>query len=70
MPFRRVLVLIGLACGLTFGVLADYSDEYVTVALGAGDPASDCANEPQPNGHRVNLGFYGNTPYATMSLFS
>ena len=23
--------------------------------------------EPTPNGRRVNLGAYGNTPYATMS---
>ena len=23
--------------------------------------------EPKPNGHRVNLGAYGNTPWATMS---
>ena len=36
-------------------------------ALDAGDPASDYANEPKPNGHRVNLGFYGNTPWATMT---
>ena len=36
-------------------------------ALNAGNPASDCSHEPLPNGHRVNLGFYGNTPWATMS---
>ena len=34
-------------------------------AIDAGDPASDCSNEASPNGNRVNLGFYGNTPYAT-----
>ena len=32
----------------------------------AGDPAMKCV-EPKPNGHRVNLGCYGNTPWATMS---
>lgn len=36
-------------------------------AIDAGDPASGFSNEPKPNGHRVNLGFYGNTPWATMS---
>ena len=36
-------------------------------AIDAGDPASDCSNEASPNGNRVNLGFYGNTPWATMS---
>ena len=36
-------------------------------AIDAGDPEADYKNEPYPNGHRVNLGFYGNTPWATMS---
>ena len=36
-------------------------------ALNAGDPASDYSGEPTPNGRRVNLGAYGNTPWATMS---
>ena len=36
-------------------------------AVNAGDPKSDCAQEPPPNGRRVNLGAYGNTPWATMS---
>ena len=35
-------------------------------AIDAGDPAVKCV-EPKPNGHRVNMGFYGNTPWATMS---
>lgn len=34
-------------------------------AIDAGDPASSCGSEPHPNGHRVNMGFYGNTAYAT-----
>ena len=36
-------------------------------AIDAGKPGYDCSLEPQPNGRRVNLGFYGNTPWATMS---
>ena len=35
-------------------------------AIDAGDPAMKCV-EPKPNGRRVNMGFYGNTPWATMS---
>ncbi len=35
-------------------------------ALDAGDPAVRCV-EPHPNGCRVNMGFYGNTEWATMS---
>ena len=36
-------------------------------AVNAGDKASAYDREPQPNGGRVNLGNYGNTPEATMS---
>jgi len=37
-------------------------------AVDAGDPASDYSKEPAgANGKRINLGFYGNTPYATRS---
>ena len=36
-------------------------------ALNAGDPESDWSNEPKPNGRCVNMGAYGNTPWATMS---
>ena len=36
-------------------------------AVDTGDPQSAYQNEPSPNGHRVNLGAYGNTPQATMS---
>ena len=34
-------------------------------AIDAGDPDSDFSKEPMPNGKRINLGAYGNTPYAT-----
>jgi hypothetical protein len=33
--------------------------------IDAGDPSSDFSKEPQPNGRRVNMGAYGNTPKAT-----
>lgn len=39
----------------------------ISPAVDAGDPANDYINEPKPNGRRINLGFYGNTPWATMS---
>ncbi|MHC4663113.1 MAG: right-handed parallel beta-helix repeat-containing protein [Planctomycetota bacterium] len=30
-----------------------------------GNPADDYSNEPTPNGTRINMGAYGNTPYAS-----
>jgi len=36
-------------------------------AIDAGDPASDYADEPSPNGGRVNMGVYGNTAQASKS---
>ena len=42
-------------------------------AIDAGDPASGYAREPDTrdgwHGRRINMGFYGNTPWATMSPF-
>ena len=42
-------------------------------AIDAGDPASDWSREPSKSwgypGRRVNLGFYGNTPYATATPY-
>jgi len=35
--------------------------------IDAGDPALDSSLEPQPNGGRLNVGFYGNTPEASLS---
>jgi hypothetical protein len=35
-----------------------------------GDPAAPYENEPKPNGKRVNLGYYGNTPWALESRYS
>ena len=42
-------------------------DGVTSPAIDAGNPASDYSNEPQPNGGRVNLGCYGNTPEASKS---
>jgi len=36
--------------------------------IDSGDPFSDFSNEPLLNGCRVNIGAYGNTPYAAESL--
>ena len=36
-------------------------------AIDGGDPSSAFKREPSPNGRRVNLGAYGNTPWATKS---
>ncbi len=34
--------------------------------IAAGDPAADYSLEPLPNGGRINMGAYGNTPVASM----
>ncbi len=56
----------------TGGLVLDYVRPDNSPAIDAGDPASDYRTEPVipgvgGNGHRVNLGYYGNTPWATMS---
>ena len=38
------------------------------LTVDTGDPASPFSNEPRPNGARVNLGYYGNTPDALSTL--
>jgi hypothetical protein len=42
----------------------DYHLRNYSPCIDAGDPASDFSNEPEPNGGRVNMGAYGNTPEA------
>ena len=42
-------------------------DSQDSPCIDAGDPASDYSNEPEPNGNRVNLGAYGNTPEASLT---
>jgi len=36
--------------------------------IDAGDPYSPYSNEPEPNGGRINMGYYGNTPEASLAL--
>ncbi len=43
-------------------------DEVDSPALDTGDPTRPFANEPIPNGGRVNMGYDGNTPYASKSV--
>ena len=40
-------------------------DNVDSPCLHLGDPASDYALEPYPNGSRINLGAYGNTEQAS-----
>ncbi|MGD9874708.1 MAG: right-handed parallel beta-helix repeat-containing protein [Kiritimatiellia bacterium] len=39
--------------------------ESISPLIDAGDPLSGFAAEPEPNGRRVNIGLYGNTPEAS-----
>ena len=43
------------------------NDSADSPAIDSGDPSSDYATEPSPNGGRVNLGNYGNTAEASKS---
>ncbi len=40
-------------------------DNETSLCINSGDPASDYSNEPEPNGGRINIGAYGNTPEAS-----
>ncbi|MDI9470926.1 MAG: right-handed parallel beta-helix repeat-containing protein [Bacillota bacterium] len=43
------------------------TDTVTSNCINAGDPASSYANEPAPNGGRINIGCYGNTAEASKS---
>ena len=43
------------------------TDEATSPCIDAGDPASDVAEEPEPNGQRINMGAYGGTDQASKS---
>jgi hypothetical protein len=43
-------------------------DDVHSPAIDAGDPTSPYANEPVPNGNRINLGCYGNTYNSSKSF--
>lgn len=42
-------------------------DKVTSPCIDAGDPKVDCSKEPAPNGKRINMGAYGNTPHASKS---
>jgi hypothetical protein len=42
-------------------------DKVTSSGVDGGNPAMEPTNEPMPNGGRVNMGAFGNTPYASMS---
>lgn len=48
----------------------DYHLLTTSLCIDAGDPGSDFDNEPQPNGDRVNMGAYGHTSEAALSIRS
>jgi len=43
------------------------NDNETSPCIDAGDPSDDYSNEPKPNGGRINMGAYGNTPEASKS---
>jgi len=56
------------ATGLPPEVLAAWANDTASSpCIDAGNPASDYASEPIPNGRRVNMGAYGNTEQASRS---
>jgi hypothetical protein len=44
------------------------TDTDASPCINAGNPASDYANEPEPNGNRINLGVFGNTFQASKQV--
>jgi parallel beta-helix repeat protein len=42
-------------------------DEVTSPCIDAGDPDADVAEEPEPNGQRINMGAYGGTDQASKS---
>jgi len=42
-------------------------DKVTSPCIDAGDPYDDPADEPMPNGRRIDMGAFGGTPYASMS---
>ncbi len=49
-------------------VLAWEIDSATSIAINAGAPDTGYANEPEPNGGRINMGMYGNTIYASRGI--
>ena len=51
-----------------FWVSGDYHLLVDSPCIDTGDPSSECALESEPNGGRINMGAYGGTPQASLSL--
>ncbi len=47
---------------------ADYHLRSCSPCVDSGDPVSSFSNEPIPNGGRINMGAYGNTPDAAQAI--
>jgi len=43
-------------------------DDVTSPCIDAGDPTSPVGDEPEPNGQRINMGAYGGTQEASLSL--
>ena len=43
------------------------NDDVTSPCIDAGDPANPVAEEPSPNGGRINIGAYGGTSEASKS---
>jgi hypothetical protein len=43
-------------------------DEVTSPCIDRGNPVDDCSNEREPNGGMINMGAYGGTPQASLSL--
>ena len=43
-------------------------DTVTSPAIDSGNPESSYSLEPAPNGHRINMGYYGNTPFASKTF--
>ncbi|NIT52990.1 MAG: hypothetical protein GWO41_09690, partial [candidate division Zixibacteria bacterium] len=46
----------------------DFHLKSISPCIDRGDTLDDYSNEPEPNGGRINMGAYGNTPEATLSF--
>lgn len=66
--------LTGIAGNLSVNPLFQFPDTFNvqllpgSACINAGDPSDDYANEPEPNGDRINMGCYGNTSNAAVQI--
>ena len=58
---------LGYVNGTDFGTDDNFHLKPTSPAIDAGDPLSSFLSEPAPNGGRINLGNFGNTPQADPS---